>query len=305
MLFDLPTTGGRVSPSRVLLCFVVLRRHCAVSCVSLTSYFCKRYNFISTHMSREGKRTAESPLSDDGYEKRQCDSAEHNSVLATDSNLTIIDPEFQSSTVLDNPAPEMASGSDRGRSIKEDLKAAICDLDVLKLVSKAVAAQVSSQLRKEIAGLWDKVAEKDREILFLKDQIDSLEQYSRRNCLCISPVPEVSTESTDDIVKTVAKTVGVTLPDDAIDRSNRVGKVAAGGLNRDRPILVKFTSYKYKAMMKARRGLNKMDATKIFPDSQWPALTARSYCSRTQAVHQRGPDLDESRGGSRGQTAET
>ena len=233
-------------------------------------------------MSREGKRTAESPLSDDGYEKRQCDSAEDNSFLATDSDLTIIDPEFLSSTALDHPAPEMASGSDRGRSVKDDLKAALCDPDVLELISKAVAAQVSSQLRKEIAGLRDKVAEKDREILFLKDQIDSLEQYSRRSCLRISPVPEVFSESTDDIVKTVAKTIGVTLPDNAIDRSHRAGKVTADGLDRDRPILVKFTSYKYKeAMMKARRGLNKIDATKIFADSQWPALPARS----TARVH--------------------
>ena len=91
-------------------------------------------------MSREGKRTAEPPLSDDGYEKRQCGSAEDNSFLATDSDLTIIDPEFLSSTVLDNPALVMASGSDRGRSIKDDLKAAVCDPDVLELISKAVAA---------------------------------------------------------------------------------------------------------------------------------------------------------------------
>ena len=117
-------------------------------------------------MSKEGKRTAESPLSDDGYEKRQCGSAEDNSFLATDSDLTIIDPEFLSSNVLDNPAPEMASGSDRGRSVKDDLKAALCDPDVLELISKAVAAQVSSQLRKEIAGLRDKVAEKTGRFFF-------------------------------------------------------------------------------------------------------------------------------------------
>ena len=81
-------------------------------------------------------------------------------------------------------------------------------------------------------------------------------------------MPEVSSESTDDTVKTVAKTTCVTLPDNAIDRSHRVGKVTAGGLNRDRPILVKFTSYKYKeAMMKARHCRNKIDATKIFTDS--------------------------------------
>ena len=117
------------------------------------------------------------------------------SFLATDSDLTVIDLEFPSSNVLDNPPAEMASGSDRGRSIKEDLKAALCHPDALELVSEAVTSQLPSQLRKEIAGLRDKVAEKDREILFLKDQIDSLEPYSRRNCLRISPVLEFSPEN--------------------------------------------------------------------------------------------------------------
>ena len=177
-------------------------------------------------MSREGKRTAESPLSDDGYEKWQCGSAEDNSFLATDSDLTIIDTDFLSRTVVDNQRPRWLL--DRGRSIKDDLQAA--------LATQTCSGCSCSRFAEGGSG-----AEKDREILFLKDQIDSLEQYSRRNCLCISPVPEVSAESTDDIVKTVVKTIGVTLPDDAIDRSHRVGKVAAGGVNRDRPSLVKFT----------------------------------------------------------------
>ena len=51
----------------------------------------------------------------------------------SDSDLTIIDPEFPSNTVLDNPPPDMTSGSNRGRSIKDDLKAALCDTDVLEL----------------------------------------------------------------------------------------------------------------------------------------------------------------------------
>ena len=58
----------------------------------------------------------------------------------------------------------MTSGSDRGRSIKDDLKAALCDPDVLELVSKAVAAQVFSQQRKEIAGL-----NSNSKTLFYKD----------------------------------------------------------------------------------------------------------------------------------------
>ena len=57
--------------------------------------------------------------------------------------------------------------------------------------------------------------------------------------------------------------------------------------------------------MKARRGLNKIDATKIFPDSQWPALPARSTARVHRLYINEGPDQDESRGGSQGQTAET
>ena len=221
--------------------------------------------------------------------------------------MTIVDPEFLSSTVLDNPAPEMASGIDIGRSIKDDLKAALCDPDVLELISKAVAAQVSSQLRKEIAGLRDKVAEKDREILFLKDQIDSLEQYSRRNCLRISPVPEVPSESTDDIVKTVAKTIGVTLPDNAIDRIKPPRGKSDCRWSKQRPA---YPRQVY--LLQVQRGDDEGQAWseqdrrhQDLPRLPVARPTCQVYCPRTQAVHQRGPDQDESRGGSQGQTAET
>ena len=248
-------------------------------------------------MSREGKRTAESPLSDDGYEKSQCGSDEDNSFFATDSDLTIIDHEFLSSTVLDNPAPEMASGSDRGRSIKDDLKAALCDPDVLELISKAVDAQVFSQLRKEIAGLRDKVAEKDREILFLEDQIDSLEQYSRRNCLRISPVPEVSSENTDDIVKTVAKTIGVTLPDNAIDRIQPPRGKSDCRWAEQRPAYTRQV-----CLLQVQRGDDEGQAWseqdrrhQDIPRLPVARPACQVYCSRTQAVHQRGPDQAETR----------
>ena len=203
--------------------------------------------------------------------------------------------------------PEMASGIDIGRSIKDDLKAALCDPDVLELISKAVAAQVSSQLRKEIAGLRDKVAEKDREILFLKDQIDSLEQYSRRNCLRISPVPEVPSESTDDIVKTVAKTTGVTLPDNAIDRIKPPRGKSDCRWSKQRPA---YTRQVY--LLQVQRGDDEGQAWseqdrrhQDLPRLPVARPTCQVYCPRTQAVHQRGPDQDESRGGSQGQTAET
>ena len=50
-----------------------------------------------------------------------------------------------------------------------------------------------------------------------------------------------------------------------------------------------------------------LDMAQDIPIPRLPVArpTCQVYCPRTQAVHQRGPDQDESRGGSQGQTAET
>ena len=148
---------------------------------------------------------------------------------------------------------------------KSTLKAALCHPDALELISKAVAAQVTDRLGKEISGLKEKIVATDREILLLKEQIDSLEQCSRRNCIQTGPVPETATEGTDVIVKAVAKNIGVSLPKDAIGRIHRVGKVTSGTTG-ERLTLVKFTSYKHKeALLKTKRHLNQIDTASSFP----------------------------------------
>ena len=168
-------------------------------------------------------------------------------------------------------------------TIKEQLKAALCDPVFLDLVLGAVAARVSDRLLEELAGLKEKLLEKDREISLLKDQVDALEQYSRRSCVRIGTVPESADENTDEIVKAVAKSVGVNLTDDAIDRSHRVEKKSATA-TRDRPILVRLTSYRHKeALVKARRALKQIDGAKIVPSADWPPLARNSGSSATPA----------------------
>ena len=218
------------------------------------------------------KRSAVSPLSDNGEDKRQLLDG---SYIDSDPDRTILDPEYIGDSVADSPKPAMSSGGTG--SVREELRAALSDPDIIVLISTAVAAQVSDRLKKEITGLRNQLLEKDREIMFLRDEVDDLQQYSRRNCLRISPIPETTGESTDAIVKQVAASVGVTLTDEAIDRSHRVGKRASGDQTFDRPILVKLTSYRHKeALMKARRGLNKVDAAKLFPNADWPSLPTPS-----------------------------
>ena len=93
----------------------------------------------------------------------------------------------------------------------------------------------------------------------LQDRVDSLEQYSRRNNVRISGIPESTgaAENTDAVVKKVGEAIGVAVTDEMIDRSRRVGK--PGKMGRD--ILVKFTSYRRKYLiMKARSNLKNKDA---------------------------------------------
>ena len=117
-------------------------------------------------------------------------------------------------------------------------------------------------------------------------QVSQFQSLTRRNCLPLSPVPEVSSESTDDIVKTVAKTTDVTLPDNAIDRRRRGGKVTAGGLRPAYPHQVYF--------LQVQRGDDEGQALseKDGRHQDLPRLpvarpTCQVYCLHTQAVHQR------------------
>ena len=73
-----------------------------------------------------------------------------------------------------------------------------------------------------------------------EDNIDILEQHSRRNTQLISGIPEESNESTDTHVLELASDLNVNLFSHDIDRSHRVGKPSS---TKTRDIIVKFSSY--------------------------------------------------------------
>ncbi|KAF0298397.1 hypothetical protein FJT64_004264 [Amphibalanus amphitrite] len=73
------------------------------------------------------------------------------------------------------------------------------------------------------------MAARDTEIAELKDQLkrttdqlNDLEQYSRRLCVNITGVPEMTGESTDQIITDLAKMAGVAVTPSDIDRSHRI-----------------------------------------------------------------------------------
>jgi len=86
----------------------------------------------------------------------------------------------------------------------------------------------------------------------LENEADRAQQYSRRNCLRVSGVPEVSAENTDTIILNMAAAIGSDLTLDEIDRSHRVG-APKQNQTAPRDIIVKFISYRARQKMYTKR----------------------------------------------------
>lgn len=150
--------------------------------------------------------------------------------------------------------------------LKEQMKAA---------VTEAVAAMdLKDLIRDQVrAAVTEAVAAKDEEICVLreefrgelqevKDKLNDLEQYSRRQCLNISGLPESAAESTSRLVMDTAKLAGVAIAPGDIEVSHRVGTNKPGKI---RPIIVRFGNFaKRQELYNARRELRK---PRPFPDS--------------------------------------
>ena len=56
------------------------------------------------------------------------------------------------------------------------------------------------------------------------NHLDNLEQYERRENLEINGIPEMNNESTNEIVKSVAKALNVDLDENQISTSDRIAQ---------------------------------------------------------------------------------
>ncbi|KAL8596191.1 hypothetical protein ACOMHN_021231 [Nucella lapillus] len=185
---------------------------------------------------------------------------------------TIIEPEDLAGVELHSSVIESASeeteqqSQDRSGgalelSVKESLKEALRDPEILQMLSSAF----TETLREEIVSLRTVIEKKDQMISDLQIQVDSLEQYSRRNSVRISGIPEPkggsAQEDTDNIVQKLGEAIGVRVTSEMIDRSHRVSKRTG---TSDRQIIVKFTSYRYRRlMMTSHRGLKNKTAASL------------------------------------------
>ena len=101
----------------------------------------------------------------------------------------------------------------------------------------------------------DKLEKLQQENLKLHTEIEELElvadeaeQYSRRNCLILTGVPEVQKEDTDDTVRDVTqKWLNIQLDIRSIDSSHRLGKKTLH--RKPGPVIVKLCNYHDKEKM--------------------------------------------------------
>lgn len=118
-------------------------------------------------------------------------------------------------------------------------------------------------LKKEVSHLNNKVTK-------LETDLDSVEQYNRRNTLRITGIPEDPKENIDQTVAEVASAMNSNIKLSEIDSTHRTGKPKG---NRPKDIIVRFVSYKAREKLyEARNRLRKTD--------NYRSVTINDYLTR-------------------------
>ena len=125
---------------------------------------------------------------------------------------------------------------------------------------KDIVAGVLSGLSEQIKSLTEENDNLKKENTDLKARVDKIEtaaevaeQYSRRNCIRISGIPEDDSEDTDDTVLHIARAMDVDLNVEEIVRSHRIGKPKT---TKPRDIIVKLATFRVRQrLLKDRKNL--------------------------------------------------
>lgn len=136
--------------------------------------------------------------------------------------------------------------------------ASVCDA-VQNLLAPVIAKAVEEAIVSIRAERNAEIVELKQELKDTKRQLNEIEQYSRRNCINISGIPEKKGEDTDKMVLEVCRIAGAKVEECDIDLSHRIGKPTEG---KTRRIIVRFAKVsKRNDMYAARRKLREARAT--------------------------------------------
>ena len=183
-------------------------------------------------------------------------------------------------------------------NVNDEIASVRRQVDYLKLdMDNKIQTLVSNteKINDEVKSLESKVETLAEEKTLLKRRVDKLtedldemEQYSRRSCLIFAGIKETGDipEDTDKAILDVCNNkLGLNLTQEAIDRSHRLGPVREARMEQGnevnpspRPIIVKFTNYHNRSMVfSSKRNL------KGSPVSIMENLTARRVKLMQQA----------------------
>ena len=132
----------------------------------------------------------------------------------------------------------------------------ISDLDVQRIAS-AVKCMLVSEMHNMLEPLKNQISTSQRENELLKNELDKLEIYSRRDCTCIriSCVSEEK-ENTDKAALDIADKLSIPLKQSDITVSHRVGPTSS---NKPRQIIARMKNYDLKhQLLKSSKNLRKI-----------------------------------------------
>ena len=118
----------------------------------------------------------------------------------------------------------------------------------------------------------DTIDNLEQNVSTLTNKLDDLEQYGRRCSLRMFNVPQPPGEScTAAALKVINGVMGIPLSEDDVERCHNLGKANAKG---NRPIIIKFKSYKSKFAVYEAKSKLKKNPNKIFVTED---LTRKNY----------------------------
>lgn len=146
---------------------------------------------------------------------------------ATGGDLGVFDEGSTHVTLSDTHLEKMASlmrvsfEPQMTQIVQESFKSQVSDL--INSIVQGVLAGLQSKvdtLTTKNAELKTKVEKLESALENAESTLEKAEQYSRRNCLRVSGVPESINENTDDYVCDLARAIDVDLSINDIDRSH-------------------------------------------------------------------------------------
>ena len=124
-------------------------------------------------------------------------------------------------------------------------------------------------LREELKHTKKKLADSIEETDHLTEELDNLEQYTRKNSLEIHGVPEDAYTSTEEAVLKLAEALDVHILSDDIEISHKLN-------TRNKSIIVKFLNHNVKTKLyKSRTKLRHIKAADLFPSRNYSSAAGR------------------------------